>query len=105
MAQPITWEMLFVLIGAVVALGTLILNLHSAIKKQFEAMNMKSEDRSTRLHSRLEAFSVHVQSTYLPRDLAAAEIRRLDAAVEEQHRLINGVAERLSCPASNREAH
>lgn len=99
MGNAITWDAL----GSVIATAATLLGglwaVYGAIKRQFDKAAELGEDRARRTHQRIDNLREDIHETYLPREVHAADMRRLSDALEERDRLHADLAARLNCPA------
>lgn len=100
--SAITWPMLATLFGILAPVLAGLWAIHGAVKKQFEQTNQKSEDRAVRTHQRIDQLREDIHETYTPREVHAAEVRRLDEAMHERDRQIEDLNGRLECPGPAR---
>ncbi|EME71379.1 hypothetical protein H261_03183 [Paramagnetospirillum caucaseum] len=102
MDGPITWSALASLIGAVGVICTGLWAVHGAIKREFQRAAELGERRTARTHDRIESLGSHISQTYLPLAVHAAEMRRVDEALEERDRQLEDLSARVPCPAARR---
>ncbi len=100
MENTVTWDAMASLIGTAAAIFSGLWAVYGAIKKQFDKASELGEDRARRTHARIDTLRDDIHEKYLPREVHAADMRRMDEAIGERDRQIEDLAERLNCPGA-----
>jgi len=99
--QPITWQMLTLVLGGIASIAAGAWALLGAMKKEFENTRKESNAGRQRLYDRVDDFGREIRETYTPRDLFHSELRRVGDALEERDRQIFDLSARVNagpCP-------
>lgn len=73
-ADPISYQAALQLGGLLVGLGTLYVTIRRELSHQFREQAVSSEERSRRLHERIDRFEQRVAETYVRKDVYAADV-------------------------------